>query len=159
MRWVGIFIFLWSVTGFGCDMRTVSEKPTTFGVKDYLTRAYAAVDTLEATEAITRGGDAALIFVDVREGDEVEKHGQIPGSVHIPRGVLEFYIDKTSSLHHEVFSSGKTLVFYCETGGRSVLAARLAMDMGLGNVAYLGGGFTAWTKSGGTVNREEMVGD
>ncbi len=69
----------------------------------------------------------------------------------MPRGVLEFYIDETSSMHVALFSSEKKIVFYCESGGRSVLAARLAMNMGLEEVAYLGGGFTAWMIGGGTV--------
>ena len=149
-RW-GLLVFLWSVTGFGCAEQPKPEEPTKFGVKDYLARAYATVDTLEVADAIAAGGDTSLVFVDVREGDELIRKGKIPGSVHVPRGVLEFYIDETSSIHMALFSSGKKIVFYCESGGRSVLAARLAMNMGLEEVAYLGGGFTAWVTGGGTV--------
>ena len=85
-------------------------------------------------------GDS-VIFVDVREGEEIARLGKIEGAVHVPRGVLEFYIDPYSSLHMELFSSGKKLIFYCETGGRSSLAAKLAMDMP--DAVHLKGGFKA----------------
>ena len=149
-RW-GLLVFLWSVTGFGCVEQPKPEEPTKFGVKDYLARAYATVDTLQVADAIAAGGNTSLVSVDVREGDELIKKGKIPGSVHVPRGVLEFYIDETSSMHMALFSSGKKIVFYCESGARSVLADRLAMNMGLEVAAYLGGGFTAWVIGGGTV--------
>ncbi len=48
-----------------------------------------------------------------------------------------------------IFSSGKKLIFYCETGGRSLLAAKLARDMGVSDPVYLEGGFTAWVEAGG----------
>ncbi len=149
-RW-GLLVFLWSVTGFGYVEQPKPEEPTKFGVKDYLARAYATVDTLQVADAIAAGGNTSLVSVDVREGDELIKKGKIPGSVHVPRGVLEFYIDETSSMHMALFSSGKKIVFYCESGARSVLADRLAMNMGLEVAAYLGGGFTAWVIGGGTV--------
>ena len=149
-RW-GLLVFLWSVTGFGYVEQPKPEEPTKFGVKDYLARAYATVDTLQVADAIAAGGNTSLVSVDVREGDELIKKGKIPGSVHVPRGVLEFYIDETSSMHMALFSSGKKIVFYCESGARSVLADRLAMNMGLEVAAYLGGGFTAWVIGGGRV--------
>ena len=93
--------------------------------------------------------DDSVIFVDVREGEEIARLGKIEGAVHVPRGVLEFYIDPYSSLHMELFSSGKKLIFYCETGGRSSLAAKLAMDMGVPDAVHLEGGFKAWEETGG----------
>ncbi|MEE9159050.1 MAG: rhodanese-like domain-containing protein, partial [Gammaproteobacteria bacterium] len=76
-----------------------------------------------------------------------------PGAVHAPRGMLEFYIDAASPYHKEIFSSGKKIVFYCASGGRSSLAAQLAMEMGLPDVVHIGGGFKAWVKAGGPVER------
>ena len=72
------------------------------------------------------------------------ENGEIEGSVHLPRGVLEFYIDPASAMHMNLFSSDKTIIFYCETGGRSLLAAKLAKDMGVINPVYMDGGFSAW---------------
>jgi len=93
--------------------------------------------------------DDSVIFVDVLEGEEIARLGKIEGAVHVPRGVLEFYIDPYSSLHMELFSSGKKLIFYCETGGRSSLAAKLALDMGVPDAVHLEGGFKAWVETGG----------
>ena len=80
---------------------------------------------------------------------KLAEKGKIEGAVHIPRGVLEFYIDPVSGMHNEIFSSDKKVVFYCASGGRSVLAAKLAMDMGVKNAAHLEGGFAAWENAGG----------
>jgi rhodanese-related sulfurtransferase len=49
----------------------------------------------------------------------------------------------------DIFSSGKKLIFYCETGGRSLLAAKLALDMGVEDAVYLDGGFKAWAEADG----------
>ena len=123
------------------------------GYRDYLAEANAVVTTLSVEEAIGLLGDSSVVFVDVREQNELDGAGQIPGAIHVPRGFLEFSIDSTSSMHQAVFSSGKRIVFYCAGGARSALAAKLAMDMGIPNVAHVGGGFRAWTAAGGPIAR------
>ena len=65
--------------------------------------------------------------------------------------MLEFWVDPTSPYHKPVFASGKQLVFYCQSGWRSAVSTKTVQDMGLPNVAHIGGGFTAWTKSGAPV--------
>lgn len=125
------------------------EDRTVKGVDDYKADAAAAVVAYDVPMSMELVGDDSVIFVDVREGEEIARHGKIEGAVHVPRGVLEFYIDPKSSLHMELFSSGKKLIFYCETGGRSLLAAKLAMDMGVTDAVHLEGGFKAWVETGG----------
>jgi len=125
------------------------EDRTVKGVDDYKADAAAAVVAYDVPMSVELVGDDSVIFVDVREGEEIARHGKIEGAVHVPRGVLEFYIDPKSSLHMELFSSGKKLIFYCETGGRSLLAAKLAMDMGVTDAVHLEGGFKAWVETGG----------
>ena len=88
-----------------------------------------------------------VVFVDVRDITEVKKHGEIPGSMHAPRGMLEFFIDPESPYHRSFFSEEKTLIFYCTVGWRSVLAAKTVQDMGIKKVAHLIGGFDAWEAS------------
>lgn len=122
-------------------------------VDDYKAEAAAAVSAMNVQDALQRFGDDSVIFIDVREGDEIARLGTIDGAVHVPRGVLEFNIDGASPRHMEEFSSGKTLVFYCATGGRSMLAAKLAKDMGVANPVYLDGGFTAWQKASGPISK------
>lgn len=131
----------------GCERKS----PQVMTVNEYKARAIAAVDAVTASDWKSLIADESVLFIDVREGDELEQHGKIDGALHVPRGVLEFYIDPTSSLHMQVFSAGKRLVFYCETGGRSLLAAKLAKDMGVADPVYLDGGFTAWQEAGGAV--------
>lgn len=113
-------------------------------VDDYKAEAEAAVSSIDVVDAKKMIGDDSVVFIDVREGDELDRLGEIKGSVHVPRGVLEFYIDPKSSMHMDVFSSDKQLVFYCATGGRSLLAAKVAKDMGVRDPLYLEGGYKAW---------------
>lgn len=116
---------------------------------DYRAEAQAAVDGISAKESIRLLGEDDVVFVDIRDSAEVEKSGKVLGAVHIPRGMLEFYIDPASSMHHKLFSTQNEVIFYCETGGRSLLAAKLAKDMGVGDARYIEGGFRAWSRAGG----------
>jgi rhodanese-related sulfurtransferase len=120
-------------------------------VASYKAEASAVVAAEDATSTMEMIDQEGVIFVDVREIDELMELGVVPGAIHVPRGVLEFYIDPDSSLHLDEFSSGKRFVFYCATGGRSLLAAKVGHDMGLPNVTYIEGGFSAWVEAGGDV--------
>ena len=75
--------------------------------------------------------------------------GAIAGAVAAPRGFLEFIADPTSPMHNPALSSGKRLVVYCASGGRSALATKTLQDMGYAEVANLTGGYQAWTGTGG----------
>ena len=110
--------------------------------------ALAEVASISVDEALALvdGGDA--VFVDVRERAEHDA-GAIAGAVAAPRGFLEFIADPTSPMHNTALSSGKPLVIYCASGGRSALAAKTLQDMGYSGVANLTGGFQAWTEAGG----------
>ena len=110
--------------------------------------ALAEIASISADEALALvdGGDA--VFVDVRERAEHDA-GAIAGAVAAPRGFLEFIADPTSPMHNAALSSGKRLVIYCASGGRSALAAKTLQDMGYSGVANLSGGFQAWTEAGG----------
>ncbi len=123
-------------------------------VADYKAEAMAVVELVGVADAKEMLGDEDVVFVDVREGDELLQRGKMPGATHLPRGVLEFYIDPASGMHMRIFSSGKKLVFFCETGGRSLLAAKLAKDMGVSDSVYLEGGFRAWAESGAPVDAQ-----
>ncbi len=122
-------------------------------VRELLDAANASVETLDVNEAmrLLQQGDAA--FVDVRDAEELEREGKIPGATHVSRGMLEFRIDPASPQHNSVFASNKRLVFYCAGGGRSALSAQTAKMMGLPNVAHVRGGFKAWKQAGGPVEQ------
>ena len=129
------------------------------GFKAMLGEANAEIDTVSAEKAREYVGDENILFVDVRETQEVENSGGLPGSVHVPRGLLEFIADPESPMHKSELSSGRQLVLYCASGGRSALAAKTLQDMGFSNICHIAGGFTAWVDIGGpTTVAEESDG-
>jgi rhodanese-related sulfurtransferase len=118
---------------------------------ELVAEANAAVGTLSVEDAEKLVGQADVQFVDVREGAELAKHGKIPGAVHAARSLLEFYADPSSPAHKPELASGKRLILYCGSGGRSALAAKTLKDMGLEKVTNLIGGFSAWSQAGGPI--------
>jgi rhodanese-related sulfurtransferase len=121
------------------------------GAKQLLTEANAQVTAISAQEALALAGDPDVVFVDVRETVERQKTGGIKGSVHAPRGFLEFHADPESPSHIPALSSGKRLVLYCAAGGRSALAAKTLGEMGVPNVSHLAGGFAGWKEANGPI--------
>ena len=134
---------------FSALLGCAEQGRTVKSVGDYKAAAAAVVVAYDVQNSKELVGDDSVIFIDVREGEEIARQGKIEGAVHVPRGVLEFYIDPNSSLHMDIFSSGKKLIFYCQSGGRSVLAAKLALDMGVADAVHLEGGFKAWVEADG----------
>ena len=110
--------------------------------------ALAEVASISVDEALALVGGDDAVFVDVRERAEHDA-GAIAGAVAAPRGFLEFIADPTSPMHNPALSSGKRLVVYCASGGRSALATKTLQDMGYAEVANLTGGYQAWTGTGG----------
>ena len=123
----------------------------TRGYKALLEEANGKVETLSPADAVALHGRDDVVFVDLRDPRELEREGRLPGAVHCPRGMLEFWIDPLSPYHKPVFAEEKRFVFFCAGGWRSALAAATAQDMGLKPVAHLGGGFAAWREAGGAV--------
>lgn len=93
-----------------------------------------------------RSGNATLI--DIREADELQQTGKIDGSVHAPRGMLEFYADDSLPYHKPEFNKEKRLILHCASGGRSALATATLKKMGYTNVAHMDGGMKAWKEAG-----------
>ncbi len=123
----------------------------TRGYKALLDEANGKVETVPAADATALHGRDDVVFVDLRDPRELEREGRIPGAVHCPRGMLEFWIDPDSPYHKPVFAEDKRFVFFCAGGWRSALAAATAQGMGLKPVAHMGGGFSAWREAGGSV--------
>ncbi len=112
--------------------------------KELVAEASPQITNYEASHAASLVRNEDAVFVDVREADELISQGKIPGSVHAPRGLLEFLIDPDSPRHDKFFSQDKEFIFYCAAGPRGVLATKTAQEMGLKRVASLTGGFKAW---------------
>ena len=83
------------------------------------------------------------------------ERGCIPQAIHVPRGMLEFWIAPDSDYHKVIFTSGKKFIFFCALGHRSALATLAAQNMGLSPVAHIQGGYTAWKKSGAPTEIKE----
>jgi rhodanese-related sulfurtransferase len=89
-----------------------------------------------------------LLLVDIRELQERVDLGSIPGSVHVPRGMLEFWADPQSRYYRDYFREDRRTVLFCAGGGRSVLAAQALIDMGFADVAHVEHGFAGWERAG-----------
>lgn len=102
------------------------------------------ITTLSLEEAQALHGNDDAVFVDIRDVRELYREGTIPGSVHAPRGMLEFWVDPASPYHREVFAQDKTYVLYCAGALRSALATLALQQMGMNKVCQIAGGFAAW---------------
>ena len=121
------------------------------GYKQLIADAEKEIETLDLAAARKLHGSPDAVFVDLRDPRELAREGKIPGAFHAPRGMLEFWVDPESPYHKDVFSSGKKLIFYCQSGWRSALATQTVKHMGLDNVCHIGGGFSGWKSSGAPV--------
>lgn len=114
------------------------------GYKHLLNEANRQIKAVSVQAAAVLIHDDDIVFVDIRDIRELQRTGMIPGAFHAPRGMLEFWVDPDCKYHKEIFSSGKTFVFYCNSGWRSALATKSLQDMGMESVSHLSGGFEAW---------------
>ena len=105
---------------------------------DFVREALAVVREIGVAEARrVFDADDGTVFIDVREAEEVAR-GAIPGSLAIPRGILEGHVEDWLP------EKDQPIVCYCSAGSRSALAARTLLEMGYENVKSLEGGFGAW---------------
>ena len=120
--------------------------------------ARARITEVSAPDLIARHGDPGLVIVDLRDIRERQRTGAIPGSVHAPRGMIEFWIDPESPYFKEVFGQeGVDYVFHCASGWRSALTVAALQDMGF-PAAHLATGFSGWVDAGGPVDVVEKQG-
>ena len=99
----------------------------------------------------------AVQLLDIRDVRERQALGWIPGALHVPRGMLEFWVDPTSSYYRGRVDPEKRIVLYCAAGGRSALAADVLRDMGFPNVAHLEVGFNGWASAGMSVEKPDAA--
>jgi rhodanese-related sulfurtransferase len=117
--------------------------------------ANAEVECVSAADSIERAQREDVVVVDLRDIRERMREGFVPGSVHAPRGMLEFWVDPDSPYHRELFAQKKHFLFYCQSGWRSALAAKTVQDMGLSAVSHVDSGFRGWVDCGGPVLKTE----
>ena len=127
----------------------------TKGVNELVAEAEAEIETLSVEEVLAVKDDENVQLVDIRDIRELWREGAIPGALHAPRGMLEFWVDPESPYHKEIFSSGKKFIFFCALSHRSALATLAVQNMGLAPVAHIGGGSTAWQEAGAPTEVKE----
>ena len=113
-----------------------------------VSEALSEVKTITADEALKLSNEDKCTLIDIREKGELDKTGRIENSNHIPRGMLEFWLDPDGPY----FKSGKIdmnkeMVLFCAGGLRSALATKALKEMGFEKVSHIDGGFAAISKS------------
>ncbi|MDC1245674.1 rhodanese-like domain-containing protein [Pelagibacteraceae bacterium] len=113
-----------------------------------VSEALTEVKTITADEALKLSNEGTCNLIDIREQGELENTGRVENSNHIPRGMLEFWMDPQGPY----FKSGKLnmdkeMVLFCAGGLRSALAAKTLKEMGFKKVSHIDGGFAAISQS------------
>lgn len=125
---------------------------------DMVRAARARIEEIETKDLIAMVDDPNVVIVDIRDPRERQRSGYIPGSVHAPRGMVEFWVDPDSPYFKEVFGEDKKFVFHCASGWRSALTTATLQDMGF-DAAHLKEGFSTWEKHGGPIEFPEKKGE
>ena len=114
------------------------------------------IETLEAKKVKILQKEKKCVLVDIRDIRELWKEGTIRNSIHIPRGMLEFWLDPQSSYYkHNKFDEQKKMILFCALGFRSALATKTLVEMGFKNVAHVNGGFEALKNEGLEIAEKE----
>jgi glyoxylase-like metal-dependent hydrolase (beta-lactamase superfamily II)/rhodanese-related sulfurtransferase len=104
---------------------------------------------LSVGDAMALRGRSDIALIDLREKSEREKHGVIPGSLHLPYPQLPSEIGSGGMLHELASQPDKRIVFYCAFGERSAMAVQAAQDAGFRTACHIAGGIDAWKKANG----------
>ena len=127
----------------------------TKGIKELCQEAEKEIETLAVNDVMLLSEHKDIQLIDIRDIRELWRDGTIPGSMHAPRGMLEFWVDPASPYYKEIFGSGKKFIFYCAGGMRSALAAHTVHRMGLTPVAHMSAGYAGWVKAGGATESKK----
>jgi rhodanese-related sulfurtransferase len=123
--------------------------PITQGYKALLAQAHAQITTYSVAQVQAKMATGQVQMVDIRDIRELDK-GTMPGSIHAPRGLLEFWVDPDSPYFKPIWGDeNKEFILFCAASWRSALATKTLQDMGMTNVAHMDGGWEEWIKQGG----------
>ena len=113
-----------------------------------VSEALKEVKTISSDEAHNMVNKDQCNLIDIRDVRELQKEGQVEGASHIPRGMLEFWLDPESAYFKKgKLNLDKEIVLFCAGGLRSALAAKSLKDMGFDKVSHIDGGFGAIRQS------------
>ena len=114
------------------------------GFKQLVAEAESQVRSLTPAEVDQKIKLKGVLLVDLRDIRELKREGKIPASLHVPRGMLEFWIDPESPYYRTEFNDVDEVILYCNKGWRSALAAQTLLAMGMTKVAHMQGGMERW---------------
>ena len=117
--------------------------------KELVDQALKEIKTLEPNEVKELEDKKQCTLIDIRDIRELWREGTIKGALHVPRGMLEFWLDPQSQYYNkDKFSMEKKLILFCAAGMRSALATKTLKDMGYENIAHVKGGFGSLANQG-----------
>ena len=117
-------------------------------IQTLVAEAMQEIKTINADEALKMAEDNNCNLIDIREVRELESTGKVENSVHIPRGMLEIYLDPNSALFQQgVLDQNKETVLFCAGGVRSALAVKALKNMGYEKISHIEGGFGSISQS------------
>ena len=115
-----------------------------------LEAANKMVPKIDVAEGIEKHKEGKSVFIDVRDGLEINKSGTIKGALRIPRGFIEFAADPRTPHHNQNLQKDADIVLVCGAGGMAALTGRTLIEMGYESVSNVGG-FSSWKDGGGPV--------
>ena len=117
-------------------------------VQNLVAEAMHEIKTINTDEAFKMAEDKNCNLIDIRDAHELESAGKVENSVHIPRGMLEIYLDPNSALFQQgVLDQNKEMVLFCAGGVRSALAVKALKNMGYEKISHIDGGFGSMSQS------------
>jgi rhodanese-related sulfurtransferase len=114
------------------------------GFAELVSEAEAQTESLTPEEVQALLSRPDVLLVDLRDVRELAREGKISGALHVPRGMLEFWVDPDSPYFRQQFAAAEQVILYCNKGWRSALAALSLQQMGAQGVAHMSGGFERW---------------
>ena len=122
------------------------------GFRALVEEAEAQVDSLTPGQVNQKLHQPGVRLVDLRDIRELKREGRIPDSLHVPRGMLEFWIDPDSPYYMKEFDEAEEIILYCNKGWRSALAAFSLKSMGIEKVTHMRGGMEQWQQEIGRID-------
>ena len=111
-------------------------------IQNLVSEAMGEIKTIDVDEAYQMVQDKNCNLIDIRESNELENTGSVEGASHIPRGMLEVYLDPNSPIFQNgQIDQNKEFVLFCAGGVRSALAVKSLKDMGYQKISHIDGGF------------------
>ena len=119
--------------------------------KKLVAEAEAQVKSLTPAEVEMKSKQNGVTLIDLRDIRELKRDGTIADSIHIPRGMLEFWVDPESPYYKSELNDTEEVILFCNGGWRSALAAASLKAMGVESVSHMSGGFDQWKKEIGRI--------